>query len=177
MAPWRNADGRQKEMSVTVQHVVRRAVGTAMFLAAVAAAAPALAQDGGGYVAVGGGFAHRQKAGENPQTYVLFKNGYAFNIAAGGQMKSGLAVEGEFSHFNNGARIVSSPATGPDTGVGSVSLNFFFGNLRYTVPTGPVRIYLGGGLGGYKSTLNDLSNTIAESFGFVANGTSDSITF
>jgi opacity protein-like surface antigen len=164
-------------MTVTVENCVRRAVATTLFLAAAAVATPALAQDsGGGYVSVGGGLAHRQKAGESPTTYTLFKKGYGLNVAAGGETKTGVAIEGEYSHFSNKAKTVASDATGPATGQGSISLDFFFLNVRYTVPSqGPVQVYLGGGVGGYKSTLHDISNSIAAQFGLFANGKNDGV--
>ena len=164
---------------MAVQNRVRYAVGATLFLALAAVATPALAQDtGGGYVSVGGGLAHRQKAGESPTTYTLFKNGYGVNVAAGFETKAGVAVEGEYSHFSNKAATVASDATGPAPGQGSISLNFYFVNLRYTVPSnGPVHVYVGGGVGGYRSTLHDISNTSAAPFGFFANGTNEGVVF
>ena len=162
---------------MTVHSLVRRVVTGSVFVAAAMTAAPALAQGAGGYVSVGAGFQHRLKAGESDTTYTLWKNGGVFNVAAGVQSKTGLAVEGEYSRFKNASRITASDVTGPAPGTGDVTLDFFFGNLRYTVPAGPVRVYVGGGLGGYKSTLHDLSNTIAQSFGFEANGKNDGIVF
>jgi len=162
---------------VKVQQFVRRTIGTSLFLATALTAAPAFAQDAGPYISVGGGFQHRQRAGESATTYTDWNNGGVFNVAAGAQTKSGLAIEGEYSYFKNASKVTASDVTGPAEGTGNVSLNFFFGNLRYTVPAGPVRLYVGGGLGGYKSTLHDLSNTIAKSFGFEANGSNDGIVF
>jgi opacity protein-like surface antigen len=132
--------------------------------------------DGGGYVSVGGSLSHRQRAGESATTYTDFKNGLGANIAAGFQRKA-VAIEGEFTYFKNDGKTVASTATGPAAGLGSVSLKFFFANVRYTAGGSRARLYLGGGVGGYKSTLNGLTNTIANSFGFVANGTNDGIPF
>lgn len=158
------------------QTFVRRTIGTSLFLAAFLAAAPAFAQ--GPYVIVGGDVTHRERSAESSTTYTDWKVGWGFNAAGGYQTKTGLAVEGEYSLFNNASRVTASDVTGPAPGVGHVHLNMFFANGRYTVPIpGPVSVYFGGGLGGYKSTLYGLSNTIAQSFGFAANGTNDGVVF
>src|SRR5439155_23033254 len=121
---------------------------TTLFLAAAAVATPAVAQESGGYVSVGGGFQHRQKAGESADTYTLWKNGPAFNVAAGAGTKSGVAIEGEFSFFKNASKTTAATVTGPQPGVGDVTLKFFFANVRYTAGGSRAHLYLGGGVGG-----------------------------
>lgn len=143
---------------------------------AAAQAPVATGEDGGVYVAVGGGWQQRLRAGETATTYTDFKNGHAFNVAAGYEFQR-LAVEGEVSFFGNDAEVVASDATGPQEGVGGVTMQFFMANTRYSFGEAAVRPYVGAGIGGYKSDLNDLSNVVAEMFGFVATGSNDGLTF
>ena len=161
---------------MTVQRFVKQVVGTAaLALAATAVTASAQMIP---YVSVGGDVQHRQRAAEDSATYTDWKMGPGVNVAAGVEAKGGLAVEGEYTYFRNSSKTTAAPATGPQPGVGYVNLNMFFANVRYTMPTkGPVALYVGGGAGAYKSSLQGLSNTVAQSFGFVANGSNDGLVF
>ena len=149
---------------------------------AALAAAPAAAMqggvgtEGGVYVTVGGGLTNRQRAAEAGSTYTDFESGYALNAAVGYEFDA-LAVEGEFSFFKNSAETVASPVTGPQEGVGDVTMRYVMANVRYSFLDTPLRPYVGGGIGFYKSYLNDLSNVVAESFGFLASGSNDGLTF
>jgi opacity protein-like surface antigen len=143
---------------------------------AMLAAVPAAQAQEGPYVRVDAGFQHRARASENPQTYTDWKNGYAFDVAGGYEAGSHIAVEGEFSTLNTKDKITAAAVTGPQTGVGDVSLRFFMGNVKYSTP-GPVRLYVSGGVGGYKSYLHGISNVVAKSFGFEATGSNDGVVF
>lgn len=148
------------------------------FTAAIALAATLLPADARaqGYVLAGGGFEHRMRSGEDAFTYIDFGNGYDVNVAAGYSFADSISVEGEYSYFRNPTNTVSSVATGPQTGMGNVALRVVMGNVRFELPT-PVGLYVGGGIGGYKSYLHDVTNPIANQFGFVANGASDGLVF
>ncbi|HEX3703470.1 MAG TPA: porin family protein [Vicinamibacterales bacterium] len=135
----------------------------------------ASAQDGA-YVRVDGGFQHRARAAENAQTYTDWDNGFAIDAAVGYETKSRVSFEGEYSYLKNNDKTTASAVTGPAPGLGNVSLDFFMGNVRYDAPVAPsVDVYVSGGLGGYKSYLHGISNTIAHSFGIDANGSNDGV--
>jgi opacity protein-like surface antigen len=140
--------------------------------------APAARAQGGGYVRVDGGFQHRAPASEDAQTYTDWDNGYAVDVAGGYETKVKLSFEGEYSHLKNNDMTTASAVTGPAAGLGDVTLNFVMGNVRYAATVARhVNVYVGGGLGGYKSTLHSISNVIANSFGIDANGTNDGVVF
>jgi opacity protein-like surface antigen len=128
------------------------------------------------YVFGGGAVQQRQLAGESATTYTEFDPGFAIN-AGGGYAFGVIGVEGEYSYLRNNNKIVASTATGPADGLGNIGLRFFMANVRIS-PAGDraIKPYLSGGVGGYKSYLHDVSNVIANAFGFRANGVSDGIT-
>jgi opacity protein-like surface antigen len=138
---------------------------------------PAQAQDGSGpYVTVGGGYQHRLRAAENAQTYTDFNDGFALNGAAGYEFGH-LGIEGEYSYLRNTDKTTAAAVTGPQNGLGNVTLSFVMANFRYEIPAGRLRPYVGAGIGGYKSTLHGISNVVAKSFGLEANGTNDGVPF
>lgn len=140
------------------------------------AAAAQTTDEGRIYVSAGAGWQHRERAGESPTTYTDLKKGHALNFAAGYEQRR-FAFEGEVSFLNNDTDRVAATVTGEQEGVGDISLRFFMANVRYTFSDAPLRPYVGGGLGAYKSYLHGVSNVVAQSFGFEADGTSDGLTF
>lgn len=152
------------------------AVGLVVVCGPSVASAQSTSDEGHVYVSAGAGWQHRERAGETTTTYTDWKKGYALNFAAGYE-KRNLAFEGEVSFLKNDTDIVAATVTGPQEGVGDVTMRFFMANVRYTFTDAPLRPYIGGGLGGYKSTLHGVSNVVAQSFGFEADGTSDGVTF
>jgi opacity protein-like surface antigen len=156
--------------------VIRLTVMAAMTVC-VSAASYAQSIESGPYVTVGGGIQHRQRASDNPETYTDWKNGYAFNVAGGYRMGA-VGIEGEFSQLNNHDKTTAASVTGPQPGMGDVTLRLFMANVNYTVKgSGPLGLFVGGGVGGYKSYIHDLSNVVAASFGLFANGTNDGVPF
>lgn len=161
------------------------ALGLAVFVVlSLVPAAPARAQESGPYVTAGGGFANRQRSGEDAFTYIDFGNDYAVNVAGGyryeGENRArNMAVEGEFSYLRNTTQTVSSAVTGPQAGLGDVTLRVGMVNVRYDLPIPATAFgaYVAGGIGGYKSYLNNVSNVVAQPFGFVANASSQGVTF
>ena len=151
----------------------------AVALVALSVPASAAAQstdDGHLYVSAGAGWQHRGRAGETDTTYTDFKKGHALNFAAGFERRR-LAFEGEVSFMKNDADRVAATVTGEQEGVGDVTMRFFMANVRYTFSDAPLRPYVGAGLGGYKSYLHGVSNVVAQSFGFEADGSNDGLTF
>ncbi len=143
----------------------------------VSAASFAQSTGSGPYLTVGGGVQHRQRASDNPQTYTDWKRGYAFNVAGGVQLGA-VGIEGEFSQLNNHDKTTAAPVTGPQPGMGDVTLRLFMANVTYSVKgNGPLGLFVSGGAGGYKSYIHDLSNVVAASFGLFANGTNDGLPF
>ncbi len=161
------------------------ALAVLVVVATLAPAAPARAQSGGPYVAVGGGFENRQRSGEDAFTYIDFGNDFAVNVAAGykyqdeEKLARNLGIEGEFSYLRNTTNTVSSVVTGPQAGIGNVTLRVGMANVRYEIPIPAsfVGAYVAAGVGGYKSYLNGVSNVVAQPFGFVANASSQGVTF
>jgi len=154
-------------------------LGCGVFAAATLTAAPAAAQTtpSGPYASFGAGYQHRLRAAEDSVTYTDWDNGVAWNLA-GGYKFGAVALEGEFSYFKNNDKTTASAVTGPADGVGNVTLHAFMANVRFESPNpGPVGLYVGGGLGGYRSYLNGISNVIAQQFGFVANGADEGVVF
>ncbi len=151
------------------------AVVGGLSLFASPAAAQATTGTSGPYAMAGAGFTHRQQSSEDASTFTDFENGYDVNVA-GGYKVGMVAVEGEYSYFRNSSKTTASVVTGPQPGVGNVSLKAFMANVRFESPSSvSVGGYVGAGIGGYKSYLNGLSNTVAQSFGFVADGSNDGV--
>ena len=154
-------------------------------VATLVPATPARAQSSGAYVTAGGGFANRQRSGEDAFTYIDFGNDFAVNVAGGylyqdeEKRARNLSVEGEFSYLRNNTNTVSSVVTGPQAGLGNVALRVGMANVRYEIPipSATFGAYVAGGIGGYKSYLNNVSNVVAQPFGFVANSASQGVTF
>jgi opacity protein-like surface antigen len=150
----------------------------AVALVALGTAAPVGAQDSTGVYVIGSAaWQQREKAGESSTTYTTFDPGFAVNGAIGYQFGV-VGIDGEFSYMKNKTKNVASTVTGEAEGMGEIALRSFMGNVRFSPAAGsPVRPYFGAGVGVYKSYLYDVTNVIANSFGFEANGTSDGMTF
>ncbi len=118
----------------------------------------------GPYVSLSGGYQKRERAGEDPVTFIDFKGGYIFNGAAGyrfGDFRTDLEV----SFFDDPAEAVSAAPTGRRPGDGHVSGRAVTLNLYYDIPirNSPLKPYLGAGIGVYSTKIHDLTNDILAS--------------
>ncbi len=111
------------------------------------------------YLRVSAGPQHRMRASDSAGT-TTFKTGYVINAALGYQMRSH-HFEAEIASFNNRCKTTdpAGDAIGVERSSGNVDVDTLMANYAYDIPLGrtPVALYLGGGVGMCRVSINGLT--------------------
>ncbi len=110
------------------------------------------------YVALSGGWAHRETVHEvdDPQTFIVFNEGFAANVALGWRFCDLFRLEAEYTFMNNDVETAGAAGLSSDA-AGNVNLRAWMLNLYHDVQIcGRWKPYVGVGIGVFQSEINSL---------------------